>query len=57
MVKRCVMCDEKIGREFGKLNGSLLKVRDEYGERQFIYVCSECMKKPNWIENAKIKGA
>jgi len=56
MVQKCVLCNEKIPEEFGKLKGTILRVVDENKKRQLIYVCSFCMKKDNWIEEAKVKG-
>ena len=55
-MKRCAVCDEKIEGEFGKLEGTVLKVV-EGNKNKFIYVCSDCQKKEGWIEKAKIKAA
>lgn len=57
MKENCVICGEKIVEEFGKLIGTIVKVKDEKGERQLIYVCSTCMKQDDWVNVAKIKGA
>ncbi len=57
MVNKCVICNEKIQEEFGKLMGTMLRVRNEKGVNELIYVCSGCQKKDNWIEDAKVKGA
>ena len=57
MVKKCVSCDEMIEEEHGKLKGTLLRVRNEGNKNEFIPVCSECQKKPDWQNSAKIKGA
>ena len=43
--------------DYGKLKGTIIKVKDENKKIQFIYVCSECMKKDDWMNTAKIKGA
>lgn len=56
MAYKCVLCDEKIQEEYGKLKGTIVKAKDENGKNQFIYVCNSCMKQDKWIENAKIKG-
>ena len=57
MTKKCVICGEKIGEGYGKLNGSLIKVRDENKKKHLIYVCSECQKQKDWRDNAMIRGA
>lgn len=46
-----------ISEEYGKLNGTFVKVVDENKKKNFIPVCFECQKKDGWIEKAKIKGA
>ena len=56
MAKRCILCDEKIEENYGKLKGTILKSRNEKNVNEMIYVCHECQKKDNWIENAKVKG-
>ena len=57
MSKKCASCGDKIEEEYGKLGGSLIRVRDEKGKRKFVYVCSECEKEKNWIEKAVVRGA
>ena len=57
MAKKCEICSEEIEEECGKLNGTIIKTKDEKKKIQFIYVCSNCQKKDKWIEIAKIKGA
>jgi hypothetical protein len=57
MEKRCMICDDLIEEDYGKLNGTILKVRDENNNTSFIPVCSYCQKEENWIEKAKIRGA
>ena len=57
MAKKCVLCEENIFEEFGKLIGTLIKAKDEKGMTNFIFVCSHCQKTSDWINNAKIKGA
>lgn len=56
MAKKCVICDDKVEEEYGKLQGTLIKVKDEKNKNQFIYVCSKCQKQKDWIEKAKIKS-
>jgi hypothetical protein len=57
MANKCTLCDEKIQEEYGKLKGTIIKSIDENKKNKLIYVCSDCQKKDNWIDNAKIKGA
>lgn len=57
MSKKCALCNEKIKEEFGKLNGTILKSSDENKKSYFIYVCSDCQKKENWLEKAKVRTA
>ena len=56
MSNKCVICGEKIEEDFGKLKGTLLKVKDENNRNQMIYICSDCQKQEGWIEKAKVKG-
>ncbi len=55
--KKCVICNDKITEEYGKLKGTLLKAKNEKGINEFIPVCYLCQKKKDWIDEAKIKGA
>lgn len=57
MAKKCVICNSEINEDYGKLNGTILRVVNENKKKEFIFVCSDCQKKENWIEKAKIKGA
>ncbi len=57
MAQKCVLCNEKIEEEFGKLRGTVVKSLDESGKNKLIYVCSDCQKKDGWMDDAKIKGA
>ena len=56
MVKSCIICNEKIQEEYGKLKGSIVKATNEIKKNYFIYVCSKCQKKDKWVEQAKIRG-
>ena len=56
MSKKCIICNENIEEEYGKLKGTMIKAKDEKNKNQLIYVCSQCQKKKNWVEEAKIKG-
>ena len=57
MAKNCVLCNNKIEEEYGKLRGTLLKVKNESGKNEIIHVCSKCQKIDDWMDKAKIKGA
>ena len=57
MRKNCAICKENIKEEGGKLQGTLIKVRDEKGKKQFVYVCSNCEKDKDYIEKAVIRAA
>lgn len=54
MAKKCVICDKGIEEEYGKLQGTIVKVKED-NKNRFIYVCSDCQKQDKWIEKAKIK--
>ncbi len=56
MAKKCAVCSEKIEEEHGKLKGTAVKVKDENGKNNFVYACSSCQKKENWIEEVKVKS-
>ena len=51
-----MICEELIDEEYGKLDGTILKVKDENNNSSFIHVCSDCQKNDKWIEKAKVKG-
>lgn len=57
MSKRCVICKQKIETDYGKLKGSIIKAINEDKKNYFIYVCSDCQKKENWLEKAKVRAA
>lgn len=57
MTKKCTLCNEVIDEESGKLKGTIIKAKDENNKNSFIFVCSSCQKKPDYIEKAKIKAA
>ena len=52
---KCIICTEKIEERIGKLKGTIVRVI-ENKQNKFIPVCSNCQKKDNWIEKAKIRG-
>ena len=53
---KCIICSEKIKENYGKLKGTLVKNKSLKGTNYFIYVCSDCQKKDDWIEKAKVRG-
>lgn len=55
--KKCAICDGKIEEEYGKVLGTMVKVKNEGNKNELIYVCSACQKQENWIEKAKVKSA
>lgn len=55
MAKKCINCKNEIEEEFGKLQGTMLKVK-ENDKNFLIYVCSACQMEENWIEKAKVKS-
>ena len=57
MQKKCAICETEIIEESGKLKGTIINVRNEKGKNQEVYVCSECMKNPDYIEIAVIRDA
>ena len=56
MAEKCVICNAGIEEEHGKLQGTILKVKNENNKNELIYVCSDCQKQKDWIEKAKIKS-
>jgi hypothetical protein len=56
-MKKCDSCGGKIEEDSGKLIGSTIKVKDENGEKKFVYACSNCMKDKDWIERAVVRAA
>ena len=57
MGKRCDVCKKKIEEEGGKLQGTIINVKNEFGKRQFVCVCSDCEKKKDYIERAVVRAA
>jgi DNA-directed RNA polymerase subunit RPC12/RpoP len=56
MEKKCAVCDKKIEEEGGKLQGTMIKVK-EGNKNNLIYVCSECEKDKDYLEKAVIRAA
>jgi len=57
MTRKCVLCNERIKEEYGKLKGAVVKAKNERGVNEFIHVCSFCQKKDSWRDDALVKGA
>jgi len=55
MAKKCVSCKNEIEEEFGKLQGTMLKLKED-NKNQLIFVCSTCQQQEGWIEKAKVKA-
>lgn len=56
MGEKCILCEEGIEENYGKLIGTMIKAKNEFGVNYFIHVCSGCQKIDNWYETALIKG-
>ena len=56
MTKKCAVCDKNILEKSGKLQGTMVKVK-EGNKNHLIHVCSECEKQGDWLERAVIKSA
>ena len=54
---KCVLCEDVIGENYGKLKGTVLRSKDEKGEAQLIHVCNYCQRIEGWEEAAIIRGA
>tara|TARA_Y100000310_G_C20622360_1_gene784056 strand:+ start:1067 stop:1237 length:171 start_codon:yes stop_codon:yes gene_type:complete len=55
MTEKCSICGSNIKEEFGKLQGTIIKVL-ENSRNKLIHVCSTCQKEKGWIEKAKVKS-
>ena len=56
MEKKCAVCDKNIEENNGKLEGTMIKVKDN-GKNHLIYVCSKCEKEEDYIERAVVRAA
>tara|TARA_Y100000310_G_scaffold268797_1_gene281604 strand:+ start:10107 stop:10277 length:171 start_codon:yes stop_codon:yes gene_type:complete len=56
MGKICAVCDKEIEEEGGKLQGTMIKVK-EGNKNNLIYVCSDCEKDKDYLEKAVIRAA
>jgi hypothetical protein len=57
MNPKCVLCEEEIDENYGKLKGTVIRSKDEKGEILLIHVCKYCQRKEGWEEEALIRGA
>jgi len=57
MAKKCILCNDKIKEEHGKLKGTFVKAKNSKSVNEFTHVCSNCQKKDNWRDDALVKGA
>lgn len=56
MVLRCILCEDEVEEQHGKLNGTIIKAKNLDNKNDFLFVCSSCQKDDTWIEKAKVKG-
>ena len=56
-MKNCAVCNNDIEENNGKLDGTMIKVRNEKGKTELIYVCSKCEKDKDYIERAVVRAA
>lgn len=54
---KCVLCEDVIGENYGKLKGTVIKSKDENGDQLLIPVCKYCQRIEGWEEEALIRGA
>ena len=46
MSHKCEFCNEKIAEdEMGKIEGTVIKVKDKENKNELHYICRECQKK------------
>ena len=57
MDKTCAVCETRIDEKSGKLDGTMIRVKNEKGKNQLIYVCSKCEKDKDYIERAVVRAA
>jgi hypothetical protein len=57
MNEKCVLCEEAIEENYGKLLGTVIRSKNELGINELIHVCNGCQKINGWHEAAAIKGA
>ena len=56
MSKKCVICNQEIAEEYDKLQGTIIKVKDENSKSQMYYVCSKCQKDKDWLNKARVRA-
>ena len=56
MSEKCILCGDGIEENYGKLMGTIIKAKNEFGINDFIHVCSGCQRINGWHEQALIKG-
>jgi hypothetical protein len=56
VMERCVLCDEDVAGEHGKLRGTIVRAKNLESKNEFLYVCSSCQRQEAWVEKAKVKG-
>ena len=56
MSKKCVICEEEIQEEYGKLSGTTIKVLDENNKSEIYFVCSKCQKDKDWLNKARVRA-
>jgi hypothetical protein len=57
MNEKCILCEEGIEENYGKLLGTVIRSKNELGINELIHVCNGCQKINGWHEAAAIKGA
>ena len=56
MVRRCILCEDEIEEQHGKLKGTIIKAKNLDNKNDLYFVCSSSQKEDKWIEKAKVKG-
>ena len=52
MTKKCELCNEKIEEdEMGKINGTIVKIKNSDNKNDFKYVCNDCQKNKEKFDN------
>ena len=57
MIKRCAVCNKIIIEVAGKVHGTIINVKNEKKEKEFVYVCPNCEKDKDWVERAVVRAA
>ena len=56
MSEKCVLCEEGIDENYGKLKGTTIRSKNEVGVNELIHVCTGCQKLDGWYDEALIRG-